>query len=177
MATINFQYYPSSLGELIIAEYQNQLVICDWRFRKSSETIKQRIQTALDAEMEECSTPIIVQTIQQIEEYIAKQRTQFDIDFKLIGSDFQKKVWRELQEIPYGKTISYLALSKKLGNEKAIRAVATANGANALAIIIPCHRVIGSTGELVGYAGGLAIKKKLLILEGADIFNQMSLGL
>ena len=174
MATINFQFHPTSLGELIIAEYQNQLVICDWRYRKSSDAIIQRIQTALDAELVESSAPIIVQTIQQIEEYIAKQRTQFDIDIKLIGSDFQKKVWRVLQEIPYGKTISYLALSKKLGNEKAIRAVATANGANALAIIIPCHRVIGSTGELVGYAGGLAIKKKLLILEGADIFNQLN---
>lgn len=83
------------------------------------------------------------------------------------GSEFQQRVWEELQRIPYGKTISYLKLSRLLGDEKAIRAVATANGANAISILIPCHRVIGSKGELTGYAGGLNAKRRLLELEGA----------
>ena len=85
-----------------------------------------------------------------------------------MNTAFQKSVWDELRQIPYGKTDSYLGLSQKLNNEKAIRAVASANGANAISIIVPCHRIIGSNGELVGYAGGLPAKKKLLKLEGSD---------
>jgi len=83
----------------------------------------------------------------------------------MLGSDFQKSVWKALLEIPYGKTASYLELAKKIGNEKAVRAVANANGANAIGIIIPCHRIIGSDGSLTGYGGGLPLKKKLLELE------------
>jgi methylated-DNA-[protein]-cysteine S-methyltransferase len=84
----------------------------------------------------------------------------------LVGTDFQKTVWEELLKIPFGKTLTYLQLSNRLQNPKAIRAVATANGANALSIFVPCHRIIGSQGELVGYAGGLPAKQKLLDLEG-----------
>lgn len=90
------------------------------------------------------------------------------------GTEFQKKVWKELQKISYGKTISYKMLSEKIGNVKAIRAVGKANGENPVAIIVPCHRVIGSNGSLTGYASGLDIKEKLLLLEGAispDLFE------
>ena len=83
----------------------------------------------------------------------------------LVGTDFQQTVWKTLQQIDYGKTQTYLGLSKQLNNPKAIRAVASANGANAISIIIPCHRIIGSNQELVGYAGGLSAKRKLLALE------------
>lgn len=83
------------------------------------------------------------------------------------GTEFQQIVWRELLNIPYGVTVSYLELSRKLSDPKAIRAVASANGANAISILIPCHRIIGSNRELTGYAGGLSAKKKLLELEGA----------
>jgi methylated-DNA-[protein]-cysteine S-methyltransferase len=100
--------------------------------------------------------------VAQIQEYFAGNRTQFDLKLNPAGTDFQKKVWDELQHIPYGKTLSYLELSKKLGDPKAIRAVAAANGKNPLWIIIPCHRVIGSDGSLTGYAGGLWRKKWLL---------------
>ena len=92
-------------------------------------------------------------------------RKKFDIPVRFVGSSFQQKVWNELLKIPYGKTVSYLEISKKIGDEKAIRAVAAANGANAISIIVPCHRVVGSNGELTGYAGGLTVKKKLLHLE------------
>ena len=98
----------------------------------------------------------------QLQEYFEDGRTQFDLKLNPQGTDFQKKVWNELMNIPYGKTISYLELSKKLGDVKAIRAVAAANGQNPLWIVVPCHRVIGSNGDLTGYAGGLHRKKWLL---------------
>jgi methylated-DNA-[protein]-cysteine S-methyltransferase len=100
--------------------------------------------------------------VTQIREYFDGKRTQFDVKLNPVGTEFQKKVWDELLQIPFGKTISYLELSKKLGDPKAIRAVAAANGKNPLWIIIPCHRVIGTDGSLTGYAGGLWRKKWLL---------------
>ncbi len=98
----------------------------------------------------------------QLREYFEGSRQQFDLELNPQGTEFQLRVWEELKSIPYGKQISYLELSKKLGDVKAIRAVAAANGKNPLWIIIPCHRVIGSNGDLVGYAGGLHRKKWLL---------------
>lgn len=111
--------------------------------------------------------PYLFGIFDQLREYFAGTRKVFDIPLDIDGTDFQKTVWNELLKIPYGKTISYKTLSEKLGDIKAIRAVGKANGQNPIAIIIPCHRVIGSDGSLTGYAGGLAIKEKLLHLEGA----------
>ena len=111
--------------------------------------------------------PYLFGIFDQLKEYFAGTRKEFDVPLDIKGTDFQKRVWNELQKIPYGKTISYKTLSEKLGDVKAIRAVGKANGQNPIAIIIPCHRVIGANGNLVGYAGGLAIKEKLLHLEGA----------
>ncbi|PKP25922.1 MAG: cysteine methyltransferase [Bacteroidetes bacterium HGW-Bacteroidetes-2] len=98
----------------------------------------------------------------QLQEYFDGNRNRFDIALNPQGTDFQKRVWQALLEIPFGKTTSYLELSKKLGNAKTVRAVAAANGKNPLWIIIPCHRVIGTDGSLTGYAGGLWRKKWLL---------------
>ncbi|MGB5272281.1 methylated-DNA--[protein]-cysteine S-methyltransferase [Eudoraea sp.] len=100
--------------------------------------------------------------VYQLNEYFEGKRQNFDLLLNPEGTEFQKKVWAALLEIPFGKTISYLELSKNLGDVKAIRAVASANGKNPLWIIIPCHRVIGSDGSLTGYAGGLHRKKWLL---------------
>ncbi|PIB28632.1 methylated-DNA--[protein]-cysteine S-methyltransferase [Maribacter sp. 4G9] len=100
--------------------------------------------------------------VYQLKEYFEGSRTQFDLVLNPSGTDFQKSVWKALLEIPYGKTVSYLDLSKTLGDAKAIRAVASANGKNPLWIVVPCHRVIGSDGSLTGYAGGLHRKKWLL---------------
>lgn len=105
---------------------------------------------------------VLVDAAYQLNEYFNGERQNFDLLINPEGSEFQKKVWSSLLEIPYGKTMSYLDLSKKLGDVKAIRAVASANGKNPLWIIIPCHRVIGSDGSLTGYAGGLHRKKWLL---------------
>jgi methylated-DNA-[protein]-cysteine S-methyltransferase len=111
--------------------------------------------------------PYLFGIFNQLKEYFEGARKVFDVPLDIAGTDFQKKVWSELQKIPYGKTISYKTLSEKLGDAKAIRAVGKANGQNPVAIIIPCHRVIGADGNLVGYASGISIKEKLLHLEGA----------
>lgn len=101
-------------------------------------------------------------SVQQLSEYFNKERTTFDLNLNPQGTDFQKSVWNSLQQIPYGKTRTYLEQSKKLGDVKAIRAVAAANGKNPLWIVIPCHRVVGSDGSLTGYSGGLWRKRWLL---------------
>ena len=111
--------------------------------------------------------------VKQLQEYFEGKRTTFNFPINPKGTDFQQKVWKALLEIPYGKTTSYMDLSKKLGDVKAIRAVASANGKNPLWIVVPCHRVIGSDGSLTGYAGGLWRKKWLL--EHENPMKQQSL--
>jgi len=112
------------------------------------------------------STTVIPESLQeavkQLHEYFTKKRTVFDLKMAPQGTDFQVKVWNTLQNIPFGKTASYLDMAKTLGDPKVIRAAASANGKNPIAIVIPCHRVIGSDGSLTGYAGGLHRKKWLL---------------
>ena len=109
----------------------------------------------------------------QIQEYFDKKRTNFNFKTNPKGTDFQQKVWKELTNIPFGKTISYLDLAKKLGDPKVIRAAASVNGKNPLWVVVPCHRVIGTDGSLTGYAGGLWRKKWLLEFENPT--NQQSL--
>lgn len=109
----------------------------------------------------------------QLEDYFNGTRTSFDLKLNPAGTGFQKTVWNALQSIPYGQTVSYLQLSRQLGNVKAIRAVAAANGKNPLWIVVPCHRVIGSDGSLTGYAGGL--HRKRWLLEHESTTNQFSL--
>jgi methylated-DNA-[protein]-cysteine S-methyltransferase len=109
--------------------------------------------------------PVLKKCIGQLDEYFAGTRRDFALPLELIGSDFQMRVWKELQTIPYGETISCTELSQRIGDEKAVRAVGAANGKNRISIIIPCHRVIGADGKLVGYAGGLQRKEWLLKFE------------
>jgi len=172
---IKIEYFKTPFGELIIGEYEGQICICDWRYRKMRSQIDQRIQHQLQATYEEESTAVLVEVKKQLSEYFDGQLIKFELPVLLVGSDFQKSVWEALLQIPFGETSSYLNLSRKLGNEKAIRAVASANGANATSIIVPCHRIIGSDGGLVGYAGGLNTKKKLLELEGSLDTSQLTL--
>jgi len=165
MAVISIQYYTFPVGEILLGSYKGKLCLADWKYRRMRTSIDKRIQKGLDAEYVEQSTEVIEETINQMKEYFAHERMDFDIPLLMVGTEFQQSVWYGLIKIPYGTTASYLELSKNIGNEKAVRAVASANGANAISILIPCHRIIGSNGDLVGYAGGLSTKKRLLKLE------------
>lgn len=162
---IQIHYYHSPVGELVLGDFNNQLCLCDWRYRKMRYEVDNRILKGLQAEFVEELTPLLTETQNQLQAYFDKKSETFDLPLLFVGTDFQQTVWKALQQIDYGKTQTYLGLSKQLNNPKAIRAVASANGANAISIIIPCHRIIGSNQELVGYAGGLSAKKKLLVLE------------
>ncbi len=111
--------------------------------------------------------PLLHRAVRQLDEYFNGSRQEFDLPLAPIGTNFQQQVWQQLLTIPYGSAVSYLDVAKAIDNEKAVRAVGAANGQNPISIIIPCHRVIGNDGQLVGYGGGLWRKKWLLEHEGA----------
>ena len=165
MDVINIQYFKTPYGEMILGSFENKLIMADWRYRKMRNSIDNRLQKNLKAVYKEKYSEVLNTTRQQLNEYFEHKRKVFDLPIKLVGTDFQKSVWNELIDISYGKTSSYLELANSISNTKAVRAVANANGANAISIIVPCHRIIGKNGTLVGYAGGLPAKKKLLDLE------------
>jgi methylated-DNA-[protein]-cysteine S-methyltransferase len=145
-------YYASPVGDLIIESKEDKITVVN--FLK-------------DKKQEEIMTPVIEQCITELDEYFYEGRKFFTVEIQLLGSEFQLKVWNELLNIPYGKTASYLDIAIQLGDINTIRAVGLANGQNPIAIIVPCHRVIGKNGDLVGYGGGLDKKVWLLQHEGA----------
>jgi len=119
--------------------------------------------------------PVVAQCVKQLDEYFQAKRKIFELALALEGTDFQKRVWAQLLEIPYGETVSYMDIARAIGNEKSIRAVGAANGANPIAIIVPCHRVIGSDGKLTGYGGGIWRKEWLLNHERRHSNGQLPL--
>ena len=165
MNTVNIQVYQAPQGDLLLGAYENKLCLCDWQTRSRREAIDRRIQVALDAHYVTANCELLEKTTMQLDEYFQHQRQQFDLPLQMIGSAFQQAVWHALLKIPYASTKSYLDLAKAVENEKAVRAVASANGANAISIIIPCHRVIANNGQLSGYAGGVDAKKELIEFE------------
>ncbi|HUU78160.1 MAG TPA: methylated-DNA--[protein]-cysteine S-methyltransferase [candidate division Zixibacteria bacterium] len=148
----NYAYYQSPLGIIELISNKDYLISCNFiqKAKKEVESVKSQI---LDI------------TIKQLDEYFKGIRKNFQINLSISGTDFQKRVYNELQKIPFGEVISYTELAKRIGNEKAIRAVGSANGKNPISIIIPCHRVIGRDGNLRGYGGGIEKKKWLLDFE------------
>ncbi len=165
MPDIHIQYVKTKIGDLIVGSYEQQLCLLDFRFRKMRHTVDHRLQALLHASYVERDSETVAQTMVQLNDYLLGHRQHFDVPLVTPGSAFQQNVWRALQTIPYGKTTSYRELAIAISQPTAVRAVAAANGANAISVIIPCHRVIGSNGELVGYGGGLPVKKRLLGLE------------
>ncbi len=119
--------------------------------------------------VENRTSPLMLEALRQFRFYFAGQLQKFDLPLELIGTDFQKRVWNELQAIPYGETRTYGELAHKIGAPLAVRAVGAANGRNPIPIIVPCHRVIGASGKLVGFGGGLDWKRFLLDLEAAHV--------
>jgi len=160
-----YKHIDTPVGKMRVAGNDAGICVFDFAYRKALDGIWTRIERSLDAAFEEGDHPFFTSLEMQINEYFAGTRRVFDLPLNLVGTEFQKSVWNGLLDIPYGHTRSYKKQSIFLGNEKAIRAVARANGENSIAIIIPCHRVIGENGSLVGYGGGLPNKRKLLELE------------
>jgi AraC family transcriptional regulator of adaptative response/methylated-DNA-[protein]-cysteine methyltransferase len=159
---IIYKYFKTELGNMMGAATDEGVCLFDFEYRRSMSTIQKRIQDGLQMEFEEGEHSHLDALEKQMKEYFIGERKEFDVPLQMVGTDFQKKVWNGLMQIPYGETRSYKNQSVFLGDVKAIRAVATANGQNGIAIIVPCHRVIGDNGSLVGYGGGLPKKKWLL---------------
>lgn len=172
MKYIQTQPYHSPCGDLLLGSFEGKLCLCDWSAEPHRDFVGRRLQRVLNARYEECTSGILQETERQLDEYFGRKRYVFDIPLLFAGTVFQKKVWQKLQEIPYGETISYATLAKRTGCPKSVRAVANTNGANAISVIVPCHRVIGSNGTLTGYGGGLAAKKYLLKLESGSSQNR-----
>ena len=144
---IKVQRYESPCGLLLLGSFGDKLCLCDWQVEKHRDHVDRRLKRMLCSEFEVGTSE------------------EFDVPLLFVGTDFQKTVWNELLEIPFGKTVSYGEMAQRIGMSKAVRAVANANGANSISIFAPCHRVIGSDRSLTGYGGGLPAKKFLLELE------------
>ena len=155
MSEIHTAYYKSPIGTIEVKGNSKEI--------HSIYFIEEDISTTLEVTSGE-----IKKCVQQLDEYFLGNRKEFELSLSPSGTEFQGKVWTELLKVPFGKTRSYLEQSKKLGDVKAIRAVASANGKNPISIIIPCHRIVGSDGSLTGYAGGVWRKKWLLEHENGN---------
>ncbi|WP_168383797.1 MULTISPECIES: methylated-DNA--[protein]-cysteine S-methyltransferase [Acinetobacter] len=153
-----FMYMPSPVGRLKLVATDSALVAVIW----DNENPKRVRQAEL---VEQLDHPILLDAQQQLNEYFQGQRQSFELPLDFEGTEFQKKVWQALLNIPFGETRSYRQIAEQVGSPKAVRAVGAANGQNPISIIAPCHRVIGSGGKLVGFAGGLDNKEILLKLE------------
>jgi methylated-DNA-[protein]-cysteine S-methyltransferase len=165
---ITTTYYKSPLGLLRIGGSDTHISEIIFIDRLSDEEYQ-------SANLQGPVTPIVIQCIEQLIQYFQGQRRVFDFPIDQEGTEFQLSVWNELMAIPFGKTISYLELSRRLGDTKAIRAAAAANGRNNVVIVVPCHRVIGSKQDLVGYGGGLWRKKWLLDHETKIMYGVQTL--
>ncbi len=168
MNQINIQYHKTEIGELILGSFLGKLCLLGFGYGKTRRAIDDRIRRGLNAEFVEQDDEILERTRKQLDEYLNGNRKEFDIPLLMAGTDFQKSVWNALMEVPYGATSTYLQIAKDIGKGRAVRAVGNANRANPISIIVPCHRIIGSDGELVGYGGGLALKERLLKLEQSN---------
>lgn len=157
--------YEAPCGKLTLGSFGDRLCLCDWMAEKHHNLVMRRLERCLNVQFENGTSKIIESASAQLDEYFAGRRKVFDMPLLFIGTDFQKAVWNELINIPFGTTISYRELALRIGRPEAVRAVANANGANAISVFIPCHRVIGNDGSLTGYAGGLDAKKTLLKIE------------
>lgn len=163
--TLVYKEVNSPVGRLKLIASTRALVAVRWE-RERPDRVK------LDSSVPAPEHPILCDAERQLNEYFAGRRRNFDLPLDPSGSEFQKKVWRALQKIPFGQTRTYRELAEAIGTATAFRAVGLANGKNPLSIVVPCHRVIGSNGSLTGFAGGLQAKATLLALE-ADAVAQM----
>lgn len=159
--SLSYKFIPSPIGDLKLVASDKGLVAILWKDDRPG-------RVRLEDLVEDPGHPILRQTERQLDEYFAGKRQAFDVPLDMRGTPFQKQVWEQLLAIPFGETRTYGQLANNLGNPNATRAVGAANGRNPVAIIAPCHRVIGFSGKLTGFAGGLDAKAHLLDIEGND---------
>jgi len=156
-----FTTMASPVGELKLVANGSRLAAILWENDKPNRVRLGPMNEAAD-------NPVLVRAREQLTEYFAGTRTGFDLELDFAGTEFQKKVWLALLTIPFGETRSYRQIAEQIGSPSAVRAVGAANGRNPISIIAPCHRVIGASGKLTGFAGGLEAKELLLTLEGGQ---------
>ncbi|MEH6557671.1 MAG: methylated-DNA--[protein]-cysteine S-methyltransferase [Oceanicoccus sp.] len=159
-----YQCISSPVGDLIVVVRANELHGILWESDLENAVTATTVSTLDRAE----NNGLVAEVETQLSQYFGKKRTSFDLPITFNGTVFQKKVWRALMDIPYGETASYQAQAERVGGKEKVRAVGTANGANPISIVVPCHRVIGKNGALTGYAGGISAKEYLLDLERDD---------
>jgi len=164
------------VGEMLAAATKTHLVLFEFAHRRMLPVQLQRLEAAVGGELVAGESAIIVQLRRELDEYFRGTRREFTVPLYTPGTPFQMKVWDELLRIPVGTTTTYARVASAIGQPNAVRAVARANGDNRIAILIPCHRVIGSDGSLTGYGGGLSRKKKLLDLEARAVELQLELS-
>ena len=180
------QEVETPVGNMLLGAFGGLLCLCDWKNSKRRLQNANRIKRLLKVDLVDFpslqeepellaeasalqeSLSVLDETEKELAEYFAGSRQSFDIPLLLVGTDFQKSVWLALRAIPYGEVVTYMDVSHSIGNPQAIRAVSQAIGSNPLSVLIPCHRVVGSTGALTGYAGGIEAKRCLLELENGQ---------
>jgi len=165
-----YRTLASPVGELKLVAKGSRLAAILWENDKPN-------RVRLGPLRENPNTPVLIEAAQQLTEYFAGQRRHFELELDFTGTEFQKQVWQALLTIPFGETRSYRDIARQIGNETAVRAVGAANGRNPISIITPCHRVIGASGALTGFAGGLEAKELLLTLEGCEWASSRQLSL
>jgi len=165
MNQIDVRHHSTQIGEVVLGSFQDKLCLLDFGEQGDRSTGEDRIGRALHAELVERDDDLLTETSRQLDEYVEGRRMRFDVPLLMVGTDFQKRVWDALMGIPYGATSTYGQIAADIGSPLAARAVGGACGANPIGVIVPCHRVIGSNGALVGYGGGLPLKRKLLAFE------------
>jgi methylated-DNA-[protein]-cysteine S-methyltransferase len=155
---LHFTRFASPVGALKLVATDSALVAVAWRDQRAG-------QVPVESAVEAGAHPVLDATARQLEQYFAGERREFDLPLQLMGTDFQRRAWEALLTIPFGETRTYADMARQIGQPTAVRAVGAANGRNPLSIVVPCHRVIGSSGALTGFGGGLDAKVRLLALE------------
>lgn len=170
---INLASIETPLGKMIACSTQKGISLLEFDNRKNIDAQIESLTKIFNANIVKETNKHLEQLKKELDEYFSKKRKEFCVSLDIAGTSFQKEVWNELLKIPYGKTISYMQQASAMNKARSVRAVANANGMNKIAIVVPCHRVIGSNGSLTGYAGGLDRKKYLLNLEceNKDLFG------
>jgi len=165
MKRVKLQRHRTGIGELVLGSCDGGLCLLGFGDGGLRGGVDDMLKRRFTAEIVEEDDDLLVLARQQIDEYLTGTRRGFDVPLLMVGTEFQKSVWNALMQVPYGTTASYLHIARAIGNPEAARAVGNACKANPIGIMVPCHRIIGSKGRLVGYGGGLPRKEKLLSLE------------